>query len=211
MIAIVDYGSGNVAAIADIFKRLKLPHAITRDHAELRVAERYILPGVGAFDTTMRTLRESGLKAGDALCILLPPGEGLFVTLFAAEADPYGGFKMGLQSYTLRAFDARTALEAAITAAIDGGRTARAIRNTRQAELKLLLDQLSGYVSSRAEGNELAILSSGFEVRRTGKPLPEPLPPANVRAELTMHPGRVALNWERTRGAVTFQDRKSVV
>lgn len=31
--------------------------------------------------------------------------------LFAAEADHYGGFKMGLQSYTLRAFDARTALE----------------------------------------------------------------------------------------------------
>lgn len=61
MIAIVDYGSGNVAAIADIFKRLKLPHAITRDHAELRAAERFILPGVGAFDTTMRTLRESGL------------------------------------------------------------------------------------------------------------------------------------------------------
>lgn len=61
MIGIVDYGSGNVAAIADIFKRLKLPHAITRDHAELRGAGRYILPGVGAFDTTMRTLGESGL------------------------------------------------------------------------------------------------------------------------------------------------------
>jgi glutamine amidotransferase len=61
MIAIVDYGSGNVAAIADIFKLLKLPHAITRDHAELRTAERYILPGVGAFDPTMRTLRDSGL------------------------------------------------------------------------------------------------------------------------------------------------------
>ena len=61
MIAIVDYGSGNVAAIADIIKRLKLPHAITRDHAVLRAAERYILPGVGAFDPTMRTLRESGI------------------------------------------------------------------------------------------------------------------------------------------------------
>jgi imidazole glycerol-phosphate synthase subunit HisH len=61
MIAIVDYGSGNVAAIADIFKRLKVPHIITRDHAELRAADRYILPGVGAFDTTMRTLREAGL------------------------------------------------------------------------------------------------------------------------------------------------------
>ena len=61
MIAIVDYGSGNVAAIADIFKRLKLPHEITRDHARLRAADRYILPGVGAFDTTMRTLTKSGL------------------------------------------------------------------------------------------------------------------------------------------------------
>lgn len=61
MIAIVDYGSGNVAAIADIFKRLKLPHVITRDHNELRSSDRYVLPGVGAFDTTMRTLRNSGL------------------------------------------------------------------------------------------------------------------------------------------------------
>jgi imidazole glycerol-phosphate synthase subunit HisH len=61
MIAIVDYGSGNVAAIADILKRLKVPHKITRDHAELREADRYILPGVGAFDPTMRTLKESGL------------------------------------------------------------------------------------------------------------------------------------------------------
>lgn len=63
MIAIVDYGSGNVAAIADILKRLKVPHAITRDHDELRRADRYILPGVGAFDRTMRTLEESGLVA----------------------------------------------------------------------------------------------------------------------------------------------------
>lgn len=61
MIAIVDYGSGNVAAIADIFKRLKVPHAVTSDHVQLRDADRYILPGVGAFDTTMRTLRDSGL------------------------------------------------------------------------------------------------------------------------------------------------------
>jgi glutamine amidotransferase len=61
MIAIVDYGSGNVAAISDIFKRLKVPHKITRDKDELRAAERYVLPGVGAFDTTMRTLMESGL------------------------------------------------------------------------------------------------------------------------------------------------------
>ena len=63
MIAIVDYGSGNVAAIADIFKRLKVPHAVTADHDALRAADRYILPGVGAFDTTMRHLIDSGLVA----------------------------------------------------------------------------------------------------------------------------------------------------
>jgi glutamine amidotransferase len=61
MIAIVDYGSGNVGAIADIFKRLKVAHRITGSADELRAAERYVLPGVGAFDTTMRTLRDSGL------------------------------------------------------------------------------------------------------------------------------------------------------
>jgi glutamine amidotransferase len=70
MIAIVNYGSGNVAAIADIFKRLKLPHTITSNYNELKAADRYVLPGVGAFDTTMRTLKESGLISllNDEVC-----------------------------------------------------------------------------------------------------------------------------------------------
>jgi glutamine amidotransferase len=61
VIAIVDYGSGNVGAIADILSRLKVPHHITGSAHELQKAERYVLPGVGAFDTTMQTLRASGL------------------------------------------------------------------------------------------------------------------------------------------------------
>lgn len=61
MIGIVDYGSGNTAAIADIYKRLKVPHKVTHDHAELREANRYILPGVGAFDKTMLALKKFGL------------------------------------------------------------------------------------------------------------------------------------------------------
>lgn len=61
MIAIIDYGSGNVSAIADVFKRLKIAHTISSDHSVLRSAERYVLPGVGAFDRTMRTLKDSGL------------------------------------------------------------------------------------------------------------------------------------------------------
>lgn len=61
MIAIIDYGSGNVGAIANIYKKLKVPHVITGDAAELAAAERYVLPGVGAFDTTMDYLRDSGM------------------------------------------------------------------------------------------------------------------------------------------------------
>lgn len=61
MIAIIDYGSGNVAAIANIYQRLKIAHAVTMDADVLARADRYILPGVGAFDTTMRFLQKSGL------------------------------------------------------------------------------------------------------------------------------------------------------
>jgi len=61
MIAIIDYGSGNIAAIANIYKKLKIPYLITGDLRELEAAERYILPGVGAFDATMRYLNKSGM------------------------------------------------------------------------------------------------------------------------------------------------------
>lgn len=61
MIAIIDYGSGNIAAIANIYKKLKVPYVISSDLDELAAADRYILPGVGAFDATMRYLNESGM------------------------------------------------------------------------------------------------------------------------------------------------------
>lgn len=63
MIAIVDYGSGNIAAIANIYKQLKIPYVATGDLGELAEADRYILPGVGAFDATMRYLNDSGMIA----------------------------------------------------------------------------------------------------------------------------------------------------
>ncbi|WP_417583094.1 imidazole glycerol phosphate synthase subunit HisH [Pelagibacterium sp.] len=62
MIGIVDYGSGNVSAIATIFKQLKVPHLVTGDHEELAAADRYILPGVGAFDQVMSDLIRLGLR-----------------------------------------------------------------------------------------------------------------------------------------------------
>ncbi len=61
MIAIIDYGSGNVGAIANIYKQLRIAHIITGKLDELEKAERYVLPGVGDFDATMGTIRDSGM------------------------------------------------------------------------------------------------------------------------------------------------------
>jgi len=63
MIAIIDYGSSNIAAVANIYKQLKIPYVVTGIPDELRKADRYILPGVGAFDATMRYLNDSGMIA----------------------------------------------------------------------------------------------------------------------------------------------------
>lgn len=70
MIAIVDYGSGNIQAIKNIYKRLNIACEFVSDPAELLKAERIILPGVGAFDESMRQLAESGMQAALNECVL---------------------------------------------------------------------------------------------------------------------------------------------
>ncbi len=61
MITIVDYGMGNLASIANMLKRIGCPSVTTADPAAIAAATRLILPGVGAFDTGMRNLRERGV------------------------------------------------------------------------------------------------------------------------------------------------------
>lgn len=60
MIAIVDYGLGNVEAFANIYRQLGTPFKLVKTASELRSASKIILPGVGAFDWAMRKLDESG-------------------------------------------------------------------------------------------------------------------------------------------------------
>lgn len=62
MIAIVDYGLGNLRAFANMFKDLSVPHLVTGDPADIRAATHLILPGVGHFDRAMGLLMESGLE-----------------------------------------------------------------------------------------------------------------------------------------------------
>ncbi|SUA99139.1 Imidazole glycerol phosphate synthase subunit HisH 1 [Pannonibacter phragmitetus] len=61
MIGIVDYGSGNISAIANIYKHLRIPCLVSGNPDELAGADRFILPGVGAFDTVMNDLGKLGI------------------------------------------------------------------------------------------------------------------------------------------------------
>jgi glutamine amidotransferase len=62
MIRIVDYGVGNIQAFLTMFKRLGLEATRARSAEELEGATRLILPGVGAFDTAMALLNQSGMR-----------------------------------------------------------------------------------------------------------------------------------------------------
>ena len=63
MIALIDYGSGNVHAIANIYRRLNIPYNITCRPEELRLANKLIMPGVGDFDETMTLLAKMNIKS----------------------------------------------------------------------------------------------------------------------------------------------------
>lgn len=62
MIALVDYGLGNIQAFANIYRRLGIEAWAAKTPADLRRASRIILPGVGAFDWAMTRLQDSGLR-----------------------------------------------------------------------------------------------------------------------------------------------------
>lgn len=61
MICIVDYKLGNFASIHNMLKRLGVESVVTDDPKVVLRASKIILPGVGAYDEGMRSLRELGL------------------------------------------------------------------------------------------------------------------------------------------------------
>ncbi|KAB0460972.1 imidazole glycerol phosphate synthase, glutamine amidotransferase subunit [Vibrio kanaloae] len=62
MIAIVDYGLGNIRAFGNIYNRLNIPFVYASTVESLKGASGIILPGVGSFDYAMHKLNESGLR-----------------------------------------------------------------------------------------------------------------------------------------------------
>ena len=61
MIAVVDYGVGNLFSLCSSLRQLGLETAVTADPAVIRAADRVILPGVGAFGDAMEKLAAAGL------------------------------------------------------------------------------------------------------------------------------------------------------
>jgi glutamine amidotransferase len=61
MITIVDYGLGNLGSMANMLKKIGAPSRVSGDPADVLSAEKLILPGIGAFDQGIISLRERGL------------------------------------------------------------------------------------------------------------------------------------------------------
>lgn len=61
MIAIIDYGVGNLFSLQSSLKFIGAEAKVTNDIEEIRKADRIILPGVGAFEDAVAKLRQSGM------------------------------------------------------------------------------------------------------------------------------------------------------
>ncbi len=84
MIAIVDYGMGNVRSVRDALEYLGEEVVITADPERLAEAERLILPGVGAFGDAMANLDARGLP-------------GVLAVEVLEKRKPFLGICLGLQ------------------------------------------------------------------------------------------------------------------
>lgn len=61
MIAIVDYGVGNLFSLCSSLEYIGVSACVTSDAETIKNADKIILPGVGAFEDAARALKESGL------------------------------------------------------------------------------------------------------------------------------------------------------
>lgn len=83
MIAIIDYGMGNLHSVSKAVERLGREAVVTSSPEEILAADGAILPGVGAFGDAMSNLRETGLDA--------------VTKQYAASGKPLLGICLGMQ------------------------------------------------------------------------------------------------------------------
>ena len=91
MVAIIDYGVGNLFSLKSSFAAIGQEAAVTSDPEEIRRADRLILPGVGAFKDAAEKLRASGMDQA--------------VLEAAAGGKPLLGICLGMQMLFERSFE----------------------------------------------------------------------------------------------------------
>ena len=83
MIAIVDYGVGNLFSLVSSFKAIGVEAVVTDEEAVIAAADKIILPGVGAFGDARRKLAQTGMDK--------------LVLREAAKGKPIMGICLGMQ------------------------------------------------------------------------------------------------------------------
>ena len=98
MIGIINYGSGNVQAIANIYNRTKFQYKIIQDPEQLKTVDKLILPGVGDFDETIKVLDSSGLRnaLNEEVLLKKKPVLGICVGMQILSNDSEEGSQKGL-------------------------------------------------------------------------------------------------------------------
>lgn len=91
MIAMVDYGVGNLFSLSSSFRSIGADILVTSDPEAIRSAEKIVLPGVGAFGDAAKLLRQSGLDQ--------------VIVEEAANGKPLLGICLGMQLLLERSFE----------------------------------------------------------------------------------------------------------
>lgn len=92
MIAIVDYGVGNLFSLRSSFAAVGAEALVTGDAGEIAAAERIVLPGVGAFGNAAKKLRATGLDRA-------------VVEAAGAQKKPLLGICLGMQLLLEKSFE----------------------------------------------------------------------------------------------------------
>ncbi len=83
MIAVVDYGAGNLASVVNALERIGAPVTVTANHHQVLSADGVVVPGVGAAADTMKHLHSLGLEP--------------VIRRVIEAGTPYLGICMGMQ------------------------------------------------------------------------------------------------------------------
>lgn len=106
MVAIIDYGVGNLFSLQSSFRAIGVEAVVTADPEVIRKADRILLPGVGAFGDAAQKLRDSGMA--EVVCAEAKTGKPIMgiclgMQLLFEDAYEYGHHKgLGLIKGSVR-------------------------------------------------------------------------------------------------------------